>query len=188
MLSFLQKDTSFPAGSKSLKSPGDTDAAGPRTHFENHGAILPWAGSPLPTLANPCKMGINYLPFLPCFRSPPLKLGVLVMVIGRWLNSWIPSSYPTPFLQAGMRSHLSICYPFLSLSLQIRDGDSSGNMEGSLQAASGISTQTPPTILCSPWKSGSCRNSGRARWSYSTDLPGHVDSENQGPYTLYLNI
>ena len=67
-------------------------------HFDNHGAILPWAGFPLPTLANPCKMAINYLPFLPCSRSPSLKLGVLVMVIGRWLNSWIPSSLPTPFL------------------------------------------------------------------------------------------
>ena len=140
-MSFPQKDTIFPARGQEPKKLWTALMLlfqGP--YFGNHSAILSWPGLQLPTLASPCKMGIKYLPLLPCSGSPPLRLGVLVMVIGRWQNSWIPSAPPPSPRQA--LDHMSpICHPFLSLSLQIRDGGSWGNMQGSLQAASGISAR-----------------------------------------------
>ena len=62
------------------------------------------------------------------------------MVIGRWQSSWIPSA-PAPRQKLDPISPNG--YPFLSLSFQIRDGGSCGHREGSLQAASGISTIFP---------------------------------------------
>lgn len=104
--------------------------------FENYCAILSWAGF----LATPCKMGLKCPPLQLCFMSPPLKLGVFVLVTGTWQNSWIPLPPPPASSPRQASHHTSpICYPFLSLSLQIRDGGSCGNMEGTLLAASGIS-------------------------------------------------
>lgn len=138
---FPRRDTIYPArGQEPDGLPDDVDAAGSGIYCENHCAILSWAGFP----AQPCKMGIKCPPLLLCSMSPPLQLGVFVMVIGRWQNSWIPLAPPSSIQTS---DHISpICYPFLPLSLQIRDGSSCGNMKGSVQAASGISAiLLPPT-------------------------------------------
>lgn len=102
-------------------------------HLENHCAILSWAGF----LANPCKMCIKCPPPLLCSTSHSLKLGVFVMLIDSRQNSWIPLAPPSH--RQTFDHPNPIRYPFLSLSLQIRDWGSCGNMEDSLQAASGIS-------------------------------------------------
>ena len=102
-------------------------------HFKNHCAILSWAGF----LANPYKMCIKCPPPLLCSTSRSLKLGVFVTLIDSGQNSWISLAPPS---HRQIFDHTSlICYSFLSLSLQIRDWGSCGNMEDSLQAISGIS-------------------------------------------------
>lgn len=67
-------------------------------HFENHGAILPWAGLPLPTLANPCKMGINLPSFPTLLQIPSPQAGGVGdgdWQVAKQLDSIIPP-YPLP--------------------------------------------------------------------------------------------
>lgn len=124
MLSFPQRDTIIPARGQQLnRFPDDVDTAGPGLTSSEPlcFSVLDWApGQPL-------KMGIKHPPLPPCSPSPPLKLGVFVMVIGSWQNSWITSAPPSPPDRRSITGGPSATP--LGLSLQIRDGGSCGNME-----------------------------------------------------------